>query len=102
MSKVLQEYGNATRVQVSGAVTIGRGLPVAMIGFFVPSFITAQLIQFYTQTGAAVLTGQPVVGLITATAANSYFQFPAYFPTGLTVCVDNGVVGLTIFWQPAD
>ena len=102
MSKVLQEYGNATRVQVSGEVTIGRGLPVAMIGFFVPSFVTAQLIQFYTQTGSAVLTGQPVVGLITATAANRYFQFPAYFPTGLTVCVDNGQVDLTIFWQPAD
>ena len=97
-----QEYGNATRVTQSAPLTIGRGLPVAMLGFFVPSFITAQLVQFYTQSGNAVLTGNPVVGLITASAANRYYQFPAYFPTGLTVCVDNGAVDLTIFWQPAD
>lgn len=107
MAKVItQEYGVATRVQVSTPFTIGAGLPLAMIGFYVPSLITAQLVRLFTQSGSAganaILTGNPLAGLLTIQTGNQFVRFPAYCPQGLTVLVDNAVVDLTIFWQPAD
>jgi hypothetical protein len=94
------EAGNATRVTVSGVTTMGNGNPCNMIGIFVPSVLTGQIVNLFTQTGNAILTGLTVIGTCTL-AANTFYRIPAYFPKGITHIGTTEDVDLTIFWNPA-
>lgn len=93
------EAGTPTRVTVSAPATIGAGQPINLIGIWVPSVLTAQFVQLWTQTAGSV-TGVPVVGTCSL-AANVFYPIPGYFAKGLTYCVTNEDVDLTIFWNPA-
>ncbi len=91
--------GFATRVTVSGLGTIGAGNPVNLIGMWVPSVQTSQVVKLWSQTGNAVLTGLPIAAS-SVFAANTYIPFPAYFPLGLTYSGSTDNVDITFFWQP--
>lgn len=93
------EIGNATRVTTSGVTTMGAGKPVNLLGIWVASVLTAQIVHLHTQTGAAVLTGALVVGTSTL-ATNAFYRIPAYFATGLSIVCTNEDVDLTLFWNP--
>ena len=95
------ESGFQTRVAVSGVTTLGNGLPCNMLGIFVASVLTGQIVNLFTQTGAAVLTGLTVVGTCTL-AANTFTRLPGYFPAGITIINTVEDPDLTIYWSPAD
>ena len=101
MTQAPNESGFSTVVAVSGIGTIGKGLPVNMLGLYVGSVGTSSTVNFWTQTGAAVLTGNLILSTGTF-AANTFTRLPAYFPTGLTYNINNDTVNMTIFWCPAD
>lgn len=93
------EAGTPTRVSASAVGTIGAGGPINLIGIWVPSVLTGQIVQLWTQTANSV-TGQIVIHTCTL-AANTFYRIPGYFPKGLTHCVTTEDVDLTIFWNPA-
>lgn len=84
----------------SGVGTIGAGNPCNLIGIFVGNALTAQLVNLWTQTGNAVLSGQPIVGTCSL-VNNTYYKLPAFFPKGITYCITNENTNLTFFWVPA-
>jgi len=92
------EASNFTRVTSTGVAVLTSG-PADVLGVFVAAVTTAQLVQFFTQTAASI-TGAPVFGTATM-AANTFYRLPASLPKGLTYCVTNEDVDLTIFWNPA-
>lgn len=96
------ECGNATPVvgTTSGIGTIGAGNPCNLLGVFVGNALTAQLMNFWTQTGNAVLSGQTVIGT-SSLVNNTYYKLPAYFKAGITYCITNENTNVTFFWVPA-
>jgi hypothetical protein len=99
MAQNTNDVGFAVRIAVSGIGTIGAGNPVNLLGIWVPSVQTSQVVRLWTQTGAAVLTGLPVVAS-SVLAANAFYRLPGYFPNGLTYSGSTDNVDLTFFWQP--
>lgn len=106
MDRGAREFGftNTVSAAVSGGGTIGAGNPVNLLGVWVPGALTAQVVQFWTQT-AGLAAGQSTGGqLVIATstlAANAFYRIPGYFPKGLTYYVTNDNPNLTLFWLPA-
>jgi len=94
----MTEAAGFTRVTSTGVAVLTSG-PVSVVGVAVAAVLTGQIVQFFTQTAASV-TGVPVLGTATM-AANTFYRFPASLPKGLTYCVTNEDVDLTIFWNPA-
>lgn len=105
MDRGAREFGNATPVlaAVSGGGTIGAGNPVNLIGVWVPGVLTAQVVQFWTQTAglaAGQSTGGQIVIATSTLAANAFYRMPGYFPKGLTYYITNEIPNLTLFWLP--
>ena len=85
-----------TRVTTSGVACL-TSAPCVLEGIFVPAVLTGQIVSLFH--GNAV--GTQVVGTCTL-AANNFFELPVSLPNGLTYCVTNEDVDLTIFWSPAN
>lgn len=96
MSNYVREVGTPTRITASGVSTLGAGKNLSLIGIGVASVLTGQLVQLWN--GSA--TGSPIMGTLTL-AANTFFAVPAQCSGGLTYCVTNEDVDLTIYWNPA-
>lgn len=94
----VDEVGTSNRVTASGATVLTSGAAI-LYGVYVPAVLTGQIVQLWTQTAASI-TGAPIIG--TATLFSSTFSsFPRDCPLGITYCVTNEDVDLTIFWKPA-
>ena len=90
--------GTPTRVTTSGATVLTSG-PCVIHGLYVAAVLTGQIVQFWTQNATSI-TGTPVIGTCTM-VANTYFDLRMDLPLGLTYCVTNEDIDLTIFWRPA-
>lgn len=95
MANYVREVGTPTRVTASGVATLGAGNNLSLIGIGVAGVLTSQMIQLWQGS----TTGSPILGTCTL-AANSYFEVPALCSGGLTYCVTNEDVDLTIYWNP--
>lgn len=91
---LVNEAASFLRVTASGVAVAASG-PVALMGVFVPAVLTGQIVQLWN--GSA--TGTPVIGTATL-AANGWYALPAMLPGGLTYCVTNEDVDLTLFYTP--
>lgn len=100
MPNNVREIGTPTRVTVSGVQTIGAGNPVDLIGIWVPSVLTGQIVQLWTQNAAGSTTGVIVVHTSTL-AGNAFYRMPGHFAKGLSICNTTEDVDLTIYWNPA-
>ena len=96
MANYVREVGTPTRVTVSGVATIGAGQNLSLIGIGVAGVLTSQMIQLWQGNA----TGSPILGTMTL-AANTFLAVPAQCSGGLTYCVTNEDVDLTIYWNPA-
>lgn len=88
------ETGTPTRVTTSGVAVLASA-NLALIGLVVGTVITAQFVQIWSGSS----TGVPVIGTMTC-LANTFYRIPAYCRLGLTYCVTNDDVDLTLFWNP--
>lgn len=96
MPNYVREVGTPKRVTVSGVGTLGAGKNVSIIGIGVAGALTAQVVQLWQGSSTA---GTIFFGTCTL-AANTFMPIPAMCSGGLTYCVTNDDVDLTIYYNP--
>lgn len=90
----ISNAGGFTRVTASGVAVLSSGR-MLLERIFVPAVLTGQIVQLWHGNA----TGTPIIGTCTL-AANGNFELPLSLPNGLTYCVTNEDVDLTLFWKP--
>lgn len=97
MPSYVYESGTPTRVTATGVTVLTSG-PAVMLGVYVASVLTGQIVQLWTQTAGSV-TGRAIIGTATM-ASGTFHTVPAQCPLGITYAVTNDDVDLTIYWNP--
>lgn len=91
------DVGTPKRLTTSTVHVITSG-PTAVLGVQVATVLTAQLVQFFTQTANSV-TGEPVIGTMSM-LNGTYYNMRGLYNNGLVVAVTNEDVDLTIYYSP--
>ena len=94
MANYVREVGTPTRVTSTGVRVLTSGNS-SLIGISVATVLTGQLVQLWQ--GSA--TGTPIVGTMSM-VSNTFYSLPAQCASGITYCVTNEDVDLTIYWNP--
>ena len=97
MMPYVREVGTPTRITTTGVQAITSG-NASLLGIAVATVLTAQFVQLWTGS-ATSLTATPIIGTASM-ASNTFTRIPAMCNGGITVCVTNNDVDLTIFWNP--
>ena len=92
-----REIGTPRRITSSGITVITSG-NASLLGIAVPTVLTGQIVQLWSGSTSSV-TATPIIGTATM-ATNTFTRLPAMCNGGITICVTNEDVDLTIFWNP--
>ena len=92
-----REVGTPRRITGTGVTVITSG-NASLLGIGVAAVLTGQIVQVWSGSTTSV-TATPIIGTATF-AANTFTRIPAMCNGGITVCVTNEDVDLTIYYNP--
>ncbi len=97
MMPYAREIGTPRRVTGSGVTVITSG-NASLLGISVAAVLTAQTVNLWIGSTTSV-TATTILATATL-ATNTFTRIPAMCNGGITVCVTNEDVDLTIYYNP--